>query len=416
MKKLLLLFVAILGIVACEKYDDSELVAQLDAQATKIDALQSQIDTLTAALAESTNELQSQINANSGNITANAEAINDANDAIASNLTLIGQVSTTLTSELSLLYSEIEATELELVAELTDAVNNLESLNAESVGLLQTEIATAYQAALAADSVFDAGDILSQLEELDTAVASNTAGINANSDAIVALTSRLDVVDIKLADIRQDDANQNTELRNLSDALNKVFIDLKALILNANTDHAALQLRVEALEQGVDALEALTDNAIVDYRLDSQVLVLIDADGVELEIDLNKFVTQFDFDTDLLPAIESKIADAIQPTEIEYSVTATGTFIYSLSNPQEKSIRITYAESVTSEHEILAETTVSSITETAFDFSSYGTGSIEIYVDGERRPEPLVSITLGEVSSGTYSAARRLRVRVGNVD
>ena len=219
MRKVLILLIGALIAVSCVKTSDFEdYQSQQDiitsAQADRLNDLQNQIDALVIALADSTEALEVAISDNAENITANADAINVANEAIASNLELIGQVSTTLSSEVTGLYAAVETAELELVELIGNKIAELEestSANlASEVVILRGEIAAAQ---LAAEAYADANDqvggyddtalaasiatVSEDLGILETQVDLNTAAINkliadvlANTNAVAALTAQ----------------------------------------------------------------------------------------------------------------------------------------------------------------------------------------------------------------------------------
>ena len=167
MKKLLLLLVATLTIVACEKYDDSDLQSDIEhlqgasgAQADLIKSLQEQVNALSAALASANEALASQIADNASDIAANSEAIVAANEAIAGSLNAIQSLGDSAQASFTLVRQDILDTEMSLtialenaIAELSEAIASGDAASADALAStienLRMEIASAESAAIA---------------------------------------------------------------------------------------------------------------------------------------------------------------------------------------------------------------------------------------------------------------------------
>ena len=233
MKNVLLTGLAALSLTACVKQSDFEDF-QSDAYDTQI-RQDNQITQLQEALLETTIQLQTAIDTNSDGVTSNAEGINAANVAIAENLTLIGQVSTTLTTEVANIYGELEATELELISLLGEAVEDLkvaiaagdlaqtEELNA-TAALLREEIAIAQAAAQAYadvndnDTIFNATNILESIATVSTTLSDAVnaqvevdANQNIAIDALTAVSASYDGVTGILTITYADNSTYSTE-------------------------------------------------------------------------------------------------------------------------------------------------------------------------------------------------------------
>ncbi len=205
MKKLLLLFVAILGFVACEKDDINRHDDELQILRNENAGQRNQI----AALQTAIDNLQSEVSSNDGDIAANAEGIVSANEAIASNLDAINSNTdgiNTNTASITALIAELTAVESDLlyaldqaVAELKDAIDSgdlaLSSELSDEVAALRDEIDSAQAAAEAyadlndSDTVSDHSDLIAQIGAVSNTLADVEYRVDTNTIAITSLTA-----------------------------------------------------------------------------------------------------------------------------------------------------------------------------------------------------------------------------------
>ena len=215
MRKLTLtLIIAAFTFVACEKYDDSDIKADIEhlqgangAQADLIKSLQEQVNALSAALASANEALASQIADNASDIAANSEAIVASNEAIAETLIAIQSLGDSTQASFTLIRQDILDTEMSLtvaldnaIAELSEAIANGDDASASALAStvedLRAEIESAESAAIAHSDE----TLLAEVEQVSTTLA----GLQDQIDAVTAVSFSYDestgVITIIMAD------------------------------------------------------------------------------------------------------------------------------------------------------------------------------------------------------------------------
>ncbi len=283
MKKLLLLFVAVLGIVACEKFDDTQLQNDIAA----IEIINNNQGALIADLEAANSALQAELDAANDNISANAEAVVAAEEAIANNLTALTNLGEVFSVQLTELVEAVGVT----IAELSDAI--------------QAEVDRLDAAIISGDSSLSS-DIAAGDSALAASIeASNSANAQALVDEVLALEAEIDATLVAAnayADANDDDTLfdgtglvDGSELMASVDALKDELIDE----INDEIDYLRAELQAYA-----------DDND--DFEADTDTDTIFDPSAIQAEIDA-------------LEVLFAALSGATDPSDtIEYNEDWTG--------------------------------------------------------------------------------------------